>query len=133
YLSPDVKAFRARATSPRGNEGRFVQGNYKGQLSARGESLALTDDRGRIVATNAYIGAPSLPQQYLRITEIMYHPPTSPPGGVFDREEFEFIELKNTGPVSMNLAGVHFTNGVEYTFASVNLAAGATIVLAKNP
>ncbi len=63
----------------------------------------------------------------------MYHPPTSPPGGVFDRDEFEFIELKNIGPVSMNLAGVHFTNGVEYTFASVNLAAGATIVLAKNP
>jgi hypothetical protein len=133
YLSPDVKAFRARATSPRGNEGRFVQGNYKGQLSARGESLALTDDRGRVVATNTYIGAPSLPQQYLRITEIMYHPPTSPPGGVFDREEFEFIELKNTGPVSMNLGGVHFTNGIEFTFASVNLAAGATIVLAKNP
>ncbi len=136
YLSPDVKAFRARAASPRGNEGRFVQGNYKGQLSARGESLTLADSGGRIVATNTFAGAPSLAQQYLRITEIMYHPPTSPPGGAFDREEFEFIELKNIGPVAMNLTGVHFTNGIEFTFTSANvtnLPAGATIILAKNP
>ncbi len=46
FLSPDVKAFRARATSPRGNEGRFVQGNYQGQLSARGETLTLADNGG---------------------------------------------------------------------------------------
>ena len=39
YLSPDVNAFRARATGPRGKQGLFVQGNYREQLSARGESL----------------------------------------------------------------------------------------------
>jgi hypothetical protein len=136
YLSPDVKAFRGRAASPRGNEGRFVQGNYKGQLSARGESLTLADNGGRIVSTNAYIGAPSLPQQYLRITEIMYHPPAAPTGSPYGTEEFEYLELKNVGPSVMNLTGVHFTNGIEFTFTSANvtnLAAGATIVLARNP
>ena len=36
YLSPDVVAFRARTSGPRGGQGLLVQGNYKGQLSARG-------------------------------------------------------------------------------------------------
>jgi hypothetical protein len=39
YLTPDIRAFRTRATGPRGGQGLFVQGNYDGQLSARGESL----------------------------------------------------------------------------------------------
>src|SRR5262249_3418707 len=33
YLSPNVKAFRARPASPRGGQGLFVQGDYQGQLS----------------------------------------------------------------------------------------------------
>ena len=62
YLSPDVVAFRARASGPRGGQGLLVQGNYNGQLSARGETITLRGDRGRLVHTNAYAGAPSLAQ-----------------------------------------------------------------------
>ena len=135
YLSPDVKAFRARTTGPRGGQGLFVQGNYKGQLSARGEALSLTDRHGRSVQTTNYPGAPSLAQQYLRITEIMYHP-AALAGNTNGAEEFEYIELKNIGPVALNLIGVRFTSGVEFDFAGsgvTSLAAGARVLIVKNP
>jgi len=49
----------------------------------------------------------------LKITEIMYsYPDILDPNG----EELEFIEIKNTGQDSINLVGVHFSDGIDYTF-----------------
>jgi hypothetical protein len=135
FVSPDVVQFRGRTTTPRGGQGNFVQGNYKGQLSARGESLYLVDRKGRSVYTTNYPGNPSLPQQYLRITELMYHPPKPPVGSLYSQEDFEYIELRNIGPVAINLTGVHFVDGVEFTFTSsgvTNLGAGQRMLLVKN-
>lgn len=134
YLSPDVKAFRARTLSPRGGQGLFVQGNYKGQLSARGELLTLTDAGGRSVRTTNYTGTPSLAQQYLRVTEIMYHPAPLA-GNTNSAEAFEYVELRNTGPQTLNLAGVRFTSGIEFVFsggAVTNLAPGARVLVVRN-
>ena len=44
----------------------------------------------------------------LKITEIM----VNPSGG----SDYEFIELKNTGPSPLDLAGVAFVNGITFTF-----------------
>jgi len=134
YVTPDVKAFRARATGPRGGQRRLAVGPFKGQLSARGETLVLVTPDGRTNSSLTYVGAPSLAQQYLRITEIMYAPPLVA-GAPYAREEYEYLELKNIGPVPLNLTGVHFTNGVEFTFTSAtrtNLAPGEVLILAKN-
>lgn len=134
YLSPDVKAFRARTVSPRGGQGLFVQGNYKGQLSARGELLTLTDVGGRSVRTTNYTGTPSLAQQYLRVTEIMYHPSLLA-GNTNSAEAFEYVELRNTGPQALNLTGVRFTSGIEFDFsggAVTNLAAGGRVLVVRN-
>ncbi|MCK4999470.1 MAG: lamin tail domain-containing protein, partial [Anaerohalosphaera sp.] len=60
----------------------------------------------------------------LRITEIMYHPAVDP--------NSEFIELKNIGTGSINLNLVKFTNGVDFTFPAVDLAAGEHILIVKN-
>ena len=136
YLSPDVKAFRARAAGPRGGQGLFVQGNYQGRLSARGDFLQLITDSGRTVATTSYPGRPSPAQQYLRITEIMYHPAAAPPGGAFAPDEFEYIELKNIGPVNLSLLGVRLVSGVEFDFtrsAVTNLLPGQRVLIVKNP
>ncbi len=135
FLSPDVRAFRARTSGPRGGQGLFLQGNYRGQLSARGETLRLEDQTGRLVATTNYAGNPSPPQQYLRITELMYHP--SPlAGNTNSAEEFEYIELKNTGSTVLDLNGVRFTNGINFSFsgsAVTTLAAGQSVLIVKNP
>ena len=61
----------------------------------------------------------------LRITELMYNPP--------DGTEHEFIELHNTGAESLDLWGVRFTDGIDFTFpAPTELAAGASVVLAAD-
>ena len=61
----------------------------------------------------------------LRVTEIMY----APSGG----GDFEFIELQNTGAVTLALDGVRFTRGITYTFGpGVSLEAGQYIVICKN-
>ena len=135
YISPDVAAFRARSSGPRGGQALFVVGPYNGQLSSRGETIDITDDRGRLVATNTYAGAPSPAQQYLRITELMYHP-AALPGDLAGPEEFEYIEIKNiSAGVSLDLTGVRFTNGVDFTFTGAAITAlgpSQTALVVKN-
>jgi hypothetical protein len=127
-----VRAFRSRTASPKSGQGRFVQGNYKGHLSNWGETINLLDRAGRIVTTLAYAGNPSEQQRFLRITEIMYNPA---PGGTLDNDEYEFLEIENTGTASLKLDGAKLTKGVFYTFpptGNLSLAPGACIVIVKN-
>ena len=66
----------------------------------------------------------------LKITEIMYQPPAI--NGI-DGDEFEFIELKNTGDGSINISKLAFTNGIAYEFGADHfLDAQEFIVLAQN-
>ncbi len=60
----------------------------------------------------------------LRITEIMYNPP--------DANE-EFIELRNIGAETINLNLVSFIDGIDFTFPSTDLEAGANVVVARDP
>lgn len=133
YVVPDKKAFRARTTGPRGGQNLLVLGPYKGQLSARGETIILADKNTNIVSTNLFLGSPSGPQQYLRVTEIMYHPPKD--GTTNDAEFYEYIELRNTGPSTLDLTGVHFTNGILFNFtgsAVTSLGAGQRVLVVRS-
>ena len=132
YVSPDAASFRARATSPAGGQGLFVQGNYKRHLSNWGETVNLFTKKGYLIDTLTYVGNPSDQQRYLRITEIMYHPEQA---GNYNEEEYEFIELKNIGTSSVLLDGVKLTDGINYQFAAsgnLNLAPDDYIVIVKN-
>ncbi|MGE9270020.1 MAG: lamin tail domain-containing protein [Verrucomicrobiales bacterium] len=55
----------------------------------------------------------------LRVTEMMYHPAeaSSDAEVAFGDEEFEFIELLNTGSESIGLSGVEFSGGIYFSFA----------------
>jgi hypothetical protein len=67
----------------------------------------------------------------LLITEIMYHPPGTTN---FNGDSFEFIELKNVASTNLELSGVHFTNGIDYTFpVGTFVAPGQFAVLVSNP
>ncbi|MBL7186528.1 MAG: lamin tail domain-containing protein [Phycisphaerae bacterium] len=59
----------------------------------------------------------------LRITEIMYYAP--------DPNE-EFVELRNVGAQTINLNLVSFTDGIDLTFPSVELAAGEYVVVVRD-
>ena len=73
------------------------------------------------------------PQDFSRLalTEIMYHPL---PVGATNGDEFEFIELQNTGNNVLDLSGLSFTSGISFTFSNrAVLDAGQFLVLAHNP
>jgi hypothetical protein len=61
----------------------------------------------------------------LRITELMY----APPGG----DAYAWLELRNNGLSPLDLTGIRFANGITHTFAALDLAPHARLVLAKNP
>ena len=66
HVVADKRAFRARSLSPRAGQGHYIEGPFKGQLSARGETIFLSDGKGRLVTTNLYLGNPSGAQSWLR-------------------------------------------------------------------
>jgi hypothetical protein len=73
----------------------------------------------------------------LRITEIMYNPVLGDEAGsgFTDPNDFEFIELQNTGNTTIGLAGVRFTEGINFDFttgAVTRLAPGGFVVVVKN-
>ncbi len=79
-----------------------------------------------------------LPRDFLRITEVHYHPAAPTTAAELavstDDDEFEFIELQNTGTGPLDLTGVRFTDGIAFAFPnSTTLAGGAYILVVKNP
>ncbi|MGZ8899941.1 MAG: CotH kinase family protein, partial [Limisphaerales bacterium] len=71
----------------------------------------------------------STPQ--LAITELMYNP-AEHSSNTYTNEDYEFIELQNTGTTTLALNGFAFTNGVDFKFTSGSLAPGAFGLLVKN-
>jgi len=129
YVTPNAVAFRNRIISPRGGLKLLVQGNYNGHLSSWGETINLLDSNRTPVNALTYPGDPSNQQTYLRITEVMYNPAE---GGVFDSQEYEYIELKNIGTAPLPLTGVIFTDGISFNLPGITLAAGDYVVIVKN-
>lgn len=60
----------------------------------------------------------------LRITEIMYAP--------LGDGDWEFIELKNVGAADLELGGVRFVAGIDFTFPQMKLEAGGYAVVVRN-
>lgn len=125
-ISPDTLAFRQRPTSPTGGEDRIVVGPYTGHLSNFGETITLANPLGTTVSNYNTPVAPTDAQRYLVISEIMYHP--NPDG------DAEFIELMNiSDSVTLDLAGVSFTQGILFTFPpATSLPPGGRVVVVKN-
>lgn len=68
----------------------------------------------------------------LRITEVMYHPHDPPPPTPYLDEDFEYIEVKNTGVSTLNLNRFSISGGIDFNFPSYNLASGGYAVIVAN-
>lgn len=71
----------------------------------------------------------------LRLTELMYHPPDAGVAGGYDAEEFEFVELKNIGAETLDLAGFRLAGGVDFEFSAGTvreLSPGAFLLVVSN-
>lgn len=64
-------------------------------------------------------------QGQIVINEIMYHPVT-------ERDDHEWIELRNRGTNTVNLTGWQLSRGANYTFPATTLAPGGYLIVAAN-
>ena len=66
----------------------------------------------------------------LVLKEIHYHPLSQ---DTISGKEYEFLELQNRGDSDLDLSGLTFTNGLDFTYpSSTFLSTGAFIVIASN-
>jgi PKD repeat protein len=104
--------------------------------SATAYSSPLTVQKGTLVKariqngavwsalTEAYFAVPVVFEP-LRLTEIMYNAPAGP--------EYEFLELQNTGGAPIDISGLRFVEGIDYSFPEGSvLAPGGFWVLAAD-
>ena len=73
------------------------------------------------------------------ITELNYHPydrtAAEIAAGFTDDDDFEFVELKNIGPISIDLFGVRFTDGIDFDFTGspiTRLDPGQFVLIVSN-
>jgi hypothetical protein len=103
------------------------QGPFTLNASARVKARTLS---GSIwSAVNEAVFAVGPVAESLRISEIMYHPADT---GDPNDPNTEYIELTNIGTRAINLHLVRFTNGVDFTFPSFELAAGSYCLVVKD-
>ena len=60
----------------------------------------------------------------LRITELMYHASIG--------NNFDYVELQNIGQTKLNLNGVYFSKGIDFTFPDIVLESGQYVVVAAD-
>lgn len=133
FVSPNVNAFRARSSGPTGGQGLFIQGNYQGHISNHGATLQLTALNGTTIDEISTPAAPNAVQQFLRISEVMYHPRAADALNRFEAEDYEFVELVNTSDTeSLNLEHVIISSGVQFDFPAIDLAPGERIVVVRD-
>jgi hypothetical protein len=124
-----------------GRDPRLVGGGLASWALPYTEPLTLTNHtlvRARVRSSTSTIWSAVVeaefftPQDFaaLQLNEIHYNPPMF--GGV-DGERFEFLELRNTGPATLDLSGLEFAAGVNFVFTNgARLAPGAFCVLVNS-
>jgi hypothetical protein len=66
----------------------------------------------------------------LAVTEIMFDPL---PFGTWSGEDLEFLEVQNRGSTTLDLSGLSFNSGIEFTFPDgTQLAPGSFFLLGRN-
>jgi hypothetical protein len=53
---------------------------------------------------------------------VNYNPAPPPVGSPYTADDFEYIEFQNTGNQTLQLGGIHFDQGITFTFPAMSLA-----------
>ena len=109
-------------------------------LGANAVTLEAYDFQGELIGTDTItitstVNNPA--SEFLRISEIHYNPPAPTAGELavdsgLNNDDFEFIEVQNTGGESINLLNVSFTDGIDYIFPSTVLAPSERGVIVRD-
>lgn len=117
-----ARAFRASHRNLTGPNNPPISSSWSGVVAAR------------------YTLLPSPEPGSLVLTELQYHPaePTAAesaqvPG--VTASDFEYLELRNAGPAAVDLGGLRFTDGIDFSFrtsAIPALASGERLLIVRN-
>ena len=122
-ISPDALIYTAPITV---NSNMRIMARSHKPGHALGPTVTARTPWSGLVSATLVVATPKL-----AITEIMYNP-AEHSSTTYTNEDYEFIELQNTGTTAINLAGFALTNGINFRFTSGTLAPGAYTVLVKN-
>ncbi len=108
------------------------------------EFIAVTTVRARVLLDGAwsaldeavFVVNPAAASSLI-VSELHYNPTDATPAELTivpgaDKDDFEFIEVMNVGAQTVNLLGVAFDDGIEFTFGDVELAANERVVVVRN-
>lgn len=122
-----------------GTDPRAVGGSVRAGAQTYGQPVTLTSPtlvRARVLnggvwsALNQAQFYPPQDLTKLQLSELMYNPPKF---NNVDGDEFEFIELKNSGTNALDLTGIQFTDGIDFVFTNeTQIGVGQYFVLARN-
>jgi len=125
-ISVELNGSKSSVTSPTESGVSATAVRYAGPIrlseSTRIKSRVLSGSTWS--ALNEAVFAVGPVAESLRISEIMYHPAGDP--------NAEFLELTNVGPEAINLNLVELTNGVDFTFGSVELAPADYVLVVRD-
>ena len=98
------------------------------------------DFSGALIASASTVITSTLevpaPRNFLRVSELHYHP-AAPSGAELnastDKNDFEFIELRNIGAQPLDISGCAFTAGIDFTFpANTTLVPNEAILVVRH-
>ena len=129
-------------TDPRESNGGMV--NPNAVVYSPGDNITINENT--IVTARALLNGEwsAITEEFFQIdlpsigiSELNYNPHDPTPAELEDNpdltsDDFEFVELINTGSTPATLAGLSFTDGISATLPSVDLAAGERGVLVKD-
>lgn len=126
--------YRTDGTDPRLPNGNIAPGTltYSGGVPVNNNVRVFARAR---VGTGQYSWSPpTIATLYtttpaLRFTEVMYHPADQVG---FSDEDFEFLELRNTGTDLLNLNGYQIRGGIDFVFPNITLTSGQRVLVVKD-
>ena len=107
---------------------------------AQGENNVVVeayDFQGQLIGTDSAQITSTVPNSVadsLHISELHFNPADPTPeeqtaDPSLDNDDFEFVEVVNIGADAINLLGVHFTSGIDFTFPTASLSPGEIAVV----
>ena len=72
------------------------------------------------------------PPPSIRITEVNYHPYDPPVGSPYTADDFEYIELLNSGSTAVNLQNARLASAVDFTFPNATINPDQRMLVVKN-
>lgn len=124
-------------TDPRAQGGGLASGaiRYTGPVTITSNAMLFARSRLNSDWSGPTVTPFTVDLPDLVLTEIMFDPAPDPTGTWTDNNDFEFIELFNSGGEAIDLKGMHFSKGIQFEFSdesSTLIEPGEFILLVRN-